>query len=176
MCTQRQQGRFHVRRVILAALVLAAAPMAGAAERSGALSVGGGLGFLADTTDGTAFALNFQGDYFMSENVSLGPLVQLAFTGDLSQVGASGQAKYWLPMPGRPLATIVFQGGVGFVHADHRDDDTSFLVPLGIGVEYELNRDMSVNATFLVNFTDLDTGRGGDDTTLMPGLTFGIRF
>lgn len=168
---------FHgiLRSLVLGALVMAGAPGAGAAEEAGAFSAGGGLGFLADTTDDTAFALNFHGDYFVSENVSLGPLVQLAFTGDLTQIGASGQAKYWLPLPGQPLAKIVFQGGVGFVHADHRDDDTSFLIPLGIGIDYELNRDMSMNATFLINFTDLDTGPGGD-TTLMPGLTFGIRF
>jgi hypothetical protein len=30
-------------------------------------------------------------------------------------------------------------------------------------------------ATFLLNFTDLDTG-GGTGTNVMPGLTFGVRF
>lgn len=155
------------------ALAVPAASAAG--TDAGTFSFGAGLGFLANTTDDTAFALNAQGDYFIKRDLSVGPLVQLAFTGDLAQVGTSAQARYWWPVPGSPLARLVFQGGVGVVHADHAHDDTSFLIPLGLSLDYEMNRDMSMTATFLVNFTNLDTGPG-QDTTIMPGLTLGVRF
>jgi glucose uptake protein GlcU len=57
-------------------------------------SGGAAVGFLSNTPDGTAFAFNLHADRFLQRNVSLGPLVQLGFTGDLTQVGFSGQGKY----------------------------------------------------------------------------------
>jgi len=49
------------------------------------------------------------------------------------------------------------------------------LIPLGIGVDYALNRTVTLTGTFLLNFADLDIGPG-TDTNVMPCLTFGIRF
>ena len=139
-------------------------------------SGGAAVGFLSNTPDGTALALNLHADRFLHRNVSLGPLLQLGFTGDLTQVGFSGQGKYWIDLPETDnRAKVVLQAGVGFVHADYFRNDTSFLIPLGIGVDYALNRTVSLTGTFLLNFTDLDTGpRTG--TNVMPGLTFGVRF
>jgi hypothetical protein len=108
--------------------------------------------------------------------VSFGPLLQLGFTGDITQIGFSGQGKYWIDLPETDnRAKVVLQAGIGFVHADYFRNDTSFLIPLGIGVDYALNRTVSLRGTFLLNFTDLDTGPG-TDTNVMPGLTFGVRF
>ena len=101
---------------------------------TGAWSGGGALGFLGNTPDGTAFALNFNADGFLTRNVSLGPLLQLAFTGDMTQVGFSGQAKYWIAIPDTGnRAKLVLQAGLGFVHADFLRSDTSWLIPLGVG-------------------------------------------
>lgn len=139
-------------------------------------SGGAAVGFLSNTPDGTALALNLHADRFFHQNVSLGPLLQLGFTGDLTQIGFSGQGKYWIDIPETDnRAKVVMQAGIGFVHADYFRNDTSFLIPLGIGVDYALNRTVSLAGTFLLNFTDLDTGPG-TDTNVMPGLTFGIRF
>ena len=139
-------------------------------------SGGAAVGFLSNTPDGTAFAFNVHADRFLQRNVSLGPLLQLGFTGDLAQVGFSGQGKYWIDLPQTDnQAKVVLQAGIGFVHADHFRSDTSFLIPLGIGVDYALNRTVSLTGTFLLNFTDLDTGPR-TDTNVMPGLTFGARF
>ena len=139
-------------------------------------SGGAAIGFLSNTPDGTAFAFNLHADRFLQRNVSLGPLVQLGFTGDLTQVGFSGQGKYWIDLPETDnRAKVVLQAGIGFVHADFFRNDTSWLIPLGIGVDYALTRTVSLTGTFLLNFTDLDTGPG-TDTNVMPGLTFGIRF
>ena len=64
-------------------------------------------------------AFNLHADRFLQRNVSLGPLVQLGFTGDLTQVGFSGQGKYWIDLPETDnRAKVVLQAGIGFVHAD----------------------------------------------------------
>jgi hypothetical protein len=174
-----------VKRPALVSLVIAlltvAAPGGGgpaqAAElRLGTWTVGAGLGFLRDTPDDTAFALNLNADYVMDPRFSIGPLLQLGFTGDMSQIGLSGQAKYWLPLPDTGQRfKLAIQGGLGFIYSSFRDDDTSWLIPLGVGVDYAIDDKLSATGTFILNLTDLDTGRGSD-ANVMPGVTFGVRF
>ena len=137
------------------------------------------MGFLANTPDDTAFALNFNGDAHLNQHVSVGPLLQLGFTDDLTLVGLSGQGKYRIPLPEADKRfKLMLQAGIGFVHVDVGPSDTSFLIPLGVGVEYQVNSTVALTSDLLLNFTDLDfgRGRGHDDTNLMPGLTFGVRF
>jgi hypothetical protein len=165
--------------VVLAAGVTDAwrgTPAEAAGPSRGAWTVGGGFGFLRDTPDGTALALNFNADVGVAPSISIGPLLQLGFGDDMSQIGVSGQAKYWIDIPdtARRLRLVV-QLGLGFVHSDHRDDDTSWLIPLGVGADYALSETLSATGTFLLNFTDLETGRRSD-ADVMPGLTFGLRF
>lgn len=149
----------------------------GAAEpRAGAWSGGVAIGFLGYTPDGTAFATNVHADYFLNRQISVGPLAQLAVTGDLFQIGVSGQGKYWVDLPGLdPRLKLNLQGGLGFLHADLHTSDTSFLIPLGVGLDFALNEQVGLTSTFLLNFTDVNTGRR-TDANVMPGLTFGIRF
>ena len=85
----------------------------------------------------------------MHRNVSFGPLLQLGFTGDLTQVGFSGQSKYWIDLPDtNNRARLVLQAGIGFMHTDFRRDDTSWLVPLGIGVDYAVTKTVSLTQHF----------------------------
>lgn len=162
---------------MIGALVVGMSPACLAAEpQAGAWSGGGAIGFLGNTPDGTAFATNIHADYFVTPQLSLGPLAQIAATGDLIQLGFSGQAKLWLELPDLDKRLkLNLQGGIGFIHADLHDSDTSWLIPIGIGVDFALNEKLSLTSTFLLNFTDLHTGRG-TDAHIMPGLTFGIRF
>ena len=126
-----------------------------------------------------AFALNFNADANMNQHVSIGPLLQLGFTDDLTLVGLSGQGKYAIRIQewGKRFKMIL-QGGIGFVHADKGPSDTSFLIPMGVRVDYQINPSLAFKSDFLLNFTDLDfgRGRGHDDTNVMPSLTFGVRF
>ncbi|MES4786391.1 MAG: hypothetical protein C4294_11855 [Nitrospiraceae bacterium] len=69
----------------------------------------------------------------------------------------------------------MLQAGIGFVHADRLDSDTSWLIPIGFGLDYAVAQRMALTADFLVNFADLDTGHG-KDAHVMPGLYFGVRF
>jgi hypothetical protein len=135
---------------------------------------GAAIGMIGNTPDGTALGLNFNAERFMDQHVSLGPLVQLGFTGDLTQVGVSGQAKYWIDLPD-PQLKLNFQGGIGFVHADMRGaSDTSFLVPIGVGLDYKVSDTFAVTSNFMLNFTDLSVA--GHRTTVMPAFTVGFRF
>ena len=162
--------------VVLGVGLLGLNPAQAADPKTGSLSVGGALGFLSSTPDGTAFALNVDADYFINPNVSVGPLLQLAGTGDLSQVGFSGQGKIWIDLPGAEKRTkLTLQAGIGFLHSDLFESDTSWLIPIGIGLDYAMSPKISVTTTFLLNFTDIDTGRG-TGAHVMPGLTFGVRF
>lgn len=144
--------------------------------KAGAWTFGAALGFLADTPDGTAFAVNGNAETFIDRRFSVGPLLQLGATGELAQIGLSGQAKYWIDIPGtEDRLKVAVQGGIGFVHAAFRDDDTSWLIPVGAGADYKLADGLNITGTFLLNFTDLDTGRGSR-AHVMPGFSVGVRF
>ena len=135
----------------------------------------GALGFIANTPDDTAFALNLNFDRFITDHLSVGPLVQLGFTGDMAQTAVSGQGKYWFDLTSgiHPLR-MALQSGIGFVNTDFRNDDTSWVIPFGAGLYYGGTDALDFGATFMLNFTDLDTGR--DDSSIMPSLTFGVRY
>jgi hypothetical protein len=136
---------------------------------------GGGVGVMGSTPDGTGMSLTTYADYFLDDETSVGPLGQFAFTDDMALIGVSAQAKRWFPVSGRQgRSRFNVQGGLGFVHADIAADDTSWLIPLGLGYDHTLDNGVTVTATTLVNFTNLDVA--GDDTNVMPSLVFGLRF
>ena len=128
------------------------------------------MGVLGDTTDGTAFALNLYAERFVDSTVSIGPLLQLA---NFKQVALSLQPKYWIDVTlPNPNAKMNFQAGLGFVHGA---GDTSYIIPLGIGVDYPYDRNTSFTMTLLLNFTGIEGGLGSG-IHLMPGFNLGVRF
>jgi len=156
----------------------------------GRWSGGTGVGFLGGTPDGVEFALNGHLNYFIAEDISIGPLVQYAGAGDDFLFGLTVQGKYWWAIPGMNNQTkLVLQGGIGFARAGVREPEigfgdtfSSFLIPLGIGVDHAVNEQVSVTADFMLNITALGrdvrvAGREVDfHTNVMPGLYFGVRF
>ncbi len=168
-------------------LVSAQDPTAGG---TGRWSGGTGVGFLGGTPDGVEFALNGHLDYFISEEISVGPLAQYAGAGDDFLFGLTVQGKYWWPIPGMNNQTkLVMQGGIGFVRAGIREPEigfgdtfSSFLIPIGFGIDHAVNEHVSVTADFMLNITALGrdvrvAGREVDfHTNVMPGLYFGVRF
>jgi len=193
---------FRRPRLILARLALSACSIAGpvilgpisagADElEAGRWTGGAGMGFLGNTPDGAAeFAFNGHADYFVTHAFSVGPLAQYAGVGNDFLFGLSAQAKYWWNIPNTGnLAKLVVQGGVGFVRAGIKDTDSgtantygSFLIPLGVGVDYAVTERLAITADFLLNVTSLgETVRsGGRDfdlhTNIMPGFYLGVRF
>jgi hypothetical protein len=158
--------------------------------KQGQWSGGAGVGFWANTPDGAEFGLKGHADYFWTQNLSVGPLAQYAGAGNDLLFGLSAQAKYWWVIPGtRSLAKLAVQGGVGFVWADIEDSDSgvadtysSFLIPVGVGLDYALTRKVAVTVEVLVNLTSLGEsvragGRAVDlHTNVMPALYLGVRF
>jgi hypothetical protein len=158
--------------------------------RPGRWSGGAGTGFLTGTPDGVEFAVEGHVDHFLTRSVSVGALGQLAGGGNDTLVGVSAQVKYWWEIPGtRHRGKLVVQGGIGVVGADIDDTDSgvadtysSFLVPLGVGIEYAVGRRVALTAEFFLNFTDLGEvvrvqGREVDlQTYVMPGFYLGVRF
>lgn len=168
-------------------LVLAQAPDNG---RLGRWSGGTGIGFLGGTPDGVEFALNGHLDYFIGEDVSIGPLAQYAGAGDDFLFGLTVQGKYWWAIPNMDNQTkLVLQGGIGFARAGVREPEigfadtyASFLIPLGAGIDHAVNEQVSLTADFMLNITALGqnvrvAGQEVDfHTNVMPGLYFGVRF
>ena len=136
----------------LTALIIPIGVSVAEEPRTGAWSGGAAVGFLGNTPDGTAFATNLLADYFINNQLSVGPLGQLAITGDLFQVGFSGQGKLWIPMATvdqRLKANL--QAGIGLLHANFLTSDTSFLIPLGgfgLCLERKSKFDLHVLAQF----------------------------
>lgn len=166
---------------LLLALPAVAQQVTPGENRAGKFTVGVGLGLQGETADGTAFALGLSGDYFLTHNISVGPLLQIGVTGDLAQFGFTVQAKYTLDIPDIPEFKPHVQGGIGFIHADlHRgfpdEHDTSFLIPIGLGAEYRLSQKISLESTLLFNFTDLDEIRTDRNEKFFITWTIGARF
>jgi hypothetical protein len=135
-----------------------------AVSRAGRFSLGGGLGLMGGTVDDEAFAVGVQGDYYFTNELSVGPLLQMGFTGDLFQLGLSAQVKYTMDVRQIPALKPHVEVGLGFIYANldrgsRSADDVSFLIPLGFGLEYRLSRRLSLDTTFYLNFTSLDPGK-----------------
>lgn len=157
---------------------------------SGRWSGGAGVGFWLNTPDGVEFALEGHADYFWTRRFSMGPLAQYAGAGNDHIFGLSVQAKYWWAISGlRRPATLALQGGIGFVRADIQDADSgaadvssSFLIPVGIALDYAVTRNVAVTVALLLNLTSLGerVRAGGREVDLrtdaMPAVYLGLRF
>lgn len=164
--------------LIVAFTSFAEAQQYAADDRTGRFVFGAALGLQADTPDGTAFSLGFFDDYYLTHEFSIGPLIQMGVTNDLFQVGLTAQAKYTFDLADIPELRPNVQAGIGIIHAklDRRgtgdESDTSYLIPFGIGAEYKLTNSVSLDNTFLFNFTNLDVRDENFFLTWLIGLKF----
>lgn len=146
--------------------------------KAGRLQIGTQVGLAAGTADDTVFALGFNADYHLDEDLSVGPLLQFGMGSDLFQMGISGQARYVFRNPRFPEVKPHLQGGLGFLYVDidrpgGDDDSLGFLVPFGGGVDFQLDKNILLGTTLLLNFTDADVP--GQDNLFMTWF-FGLRF
>jgi Outer membrane protein beta-barrel domain len=147
-------------------------------DRAGRFTLGADLGVIYSSASDRdeVFGLNAYGDYFFNQNFSIGPLVQFAFSGDLFSIGPSAQLKYTHDIDERWKAHA--QGGIGFIYANldrsgGDRNDTSFLLPLGAGIEYKFTERLSAGATVIFNFMDLEKVRNENFTlSLLGGIKF----
>src|SRR2546425_2957522 len=94
--------------------------------------------------------MNLNVERFLNRSFSVGPLLQFGVTGNLTQIGVSGQVKYWLNLS--KALKLTAQGGLGFMHTDVPGSGTSLLVPLVGAFDYPLNGNATATPTFLLTF------------------------
>lgn len=173
-------------RAALAAAALAVT--AGLATAGPALAQESRFGFGTDlgvwtgTVADDRFALGFNLDYYLGRAFSVGPMVLLAPTGDLTEIAFAPVARFHIRLTN---LNIVPFAGVGFVHADLErgqgpgrvdTNDTSYYIPLGLTAEVPVSEHIALAGTLLVNLhnLELDPPVGDDDTSV--ALMFGLRF
>lgn len=140
------------------------------------------VGLWTGTAADTRFAIGFNADYYLDRAFSVGPMVLLAPTGDLTEAAFAGVARYHFRTG---AINIVPFAGLGLVHASLSrgngpgsvdTNDTSYFIPLGLTLEYQLARKLALATTLMVNLHDLsfDQPVGNDRTSV--ALMFGVRF
>lgn len=138
------------------------------ASRSGHLSLGGTAGL---TLDPDLFAGQFMVDYFITNEISVGPMFQ-GGTGPIGHWwGVSGQVKYSAQLANTDLVRPYGQVGIGFVNfyipqVNHHDPKTSFLIPVGGGFEFELSDDISLDTNIMLEASE----------KLFVGFFAGVRY
>ena len=169
--------------VVITVVMVALTPIAEAQQyatdrRIDKFFFGAAMGLQTDTPDSTAYAIGLYGDYYLTRGLSIGPLLQMGFTDDLMQLGLTAQAKYTFDLANIPQLKPHVQAGLGFIYADldqgsgRSEDDTSFLIPFGVGAEYKLTDSISLDGTVLFNITDLDVRDEDFFMTWFLGLKF----
>jgi hypothetical protein len=145
---------------------------------------GSDVGFLAGMADSTVFNLGFNVDYYPDRNFSFGPMMQLTPTGDLFQISFAGVAKYHLrfnnrinvvPFTGFGLIHVSLDRGAGPGRID--ESDTSWYIPLGVSLEYQVDYNIALASTVIVNLHSIDLSPslpGKDDNSV--ALMFGLRW
>jgi len=141
--------------IVMAARPAAAADSTASTDRTGHLAPGLGFGFLTSTEKNTILGFELHGDYFVNNEISVGPLLQLGTAADFTLVGLSAQVKYTFDLPSNPMVHPNAQLGVGFVHTDDHRNQTSVLVPFGGGVDVNFAKNAAMTATLLIDASGL---------------------
>jgi hypothetical protein len=124
-------------------------------DRTGHFAFGFGFGPMLSTESGSILGLGFTGDYYLTNELSVGPLLQVGFDSDYSQVGLTAELKYTFNLPKNPKVRPNLQGGLGFIHTSDGRNQTDFLLPIGGGIDVEVTKHLFLNSTFLLNVTGL---------------------
>ncbi len=147
-----------------------AGPAGSLANRSGYLSVGMGGGFMMDPDMGAGI---FGLDYYVTDDISIGPYFQIGSGSHNDYWAVSGQVKFSPALAGNQRIRPYWTAGIGFANldfADRRDteeeDDITYLFPIGGGIEFELTDVLSADMGAVWNLTE----------DSFSGLTLGMRF
>jgi hypothetical protein len=145
---------------------------------------GSDLGLTAGTVNGTVFTLAFSGDYYIDRNFSIGPMMQISPMGDLFQISFAGVGRYHFRL-NNGINLVPFTG-IGLLHANldrgtgpGRIDrnDTSWYIPIGLSLEYQVVHNLALSSTLIVNLHDVNLAPSlpeKDHTSI--ALLFGFRF
>ncbi len=145
---------------------------------------GSDLGLTTGTVNNTVFTLGFNLDYYVDRNFSFGPMMLLTPTGDLFQIAMAGVGKYHVrfnnginlvPFTGIGLIHASLDRGTGPARIDR--NDTSWYIPIGLSLEYQVLHNIALSSTLLVNLHDINLSPSlpeKDHNSI--SLLFGIRW
>ena len=142
------------------------------------------LGLTAGTVNGAVFTTAFSGDYYVDQNFSVGPMMQISPMGDLFQISFAGVGRYHFRLNnGINLVPLM---GFGLIHADldrgtgpGRIDrnDTSWYIPLGASLEYQTAHNLALTSTLIFNLHNIDLSPSlSEKDRTSVALLFGFRF
>lgn len=148
-------------RVCLGLVLVSSGAMGAAAQdtRAGDVSIAASLGFTADPG---SFLLGFEVPFNVTDDVSVGPLLQLGLDDDWTIVAPTANVRYAFDLSGasnpdvRRLRPFV-QGGLGFAYLEKERsgrsdrDDTGFLFNMGGGVEYFITDNFALGSNVMFN-------------------------
>ncbi len=102
-------------------------------------------------------------DYYITDEISVGPYFYGGSGEDDSFYGVSGQVKFSAPLAGNPQVRPFAFAGIGFVELDFKgredDPETTYLFPVGGGMEFEINDVLTLEGTGVYHLTeDVFTG------------------
>jgi hypothetical protein len=118
-------------------------------------SVGASLGFFADDPGG--LNLGFEIPIEVNRNLSVGPWLTLGLADDFLLLSATANVRYHFDVfEGAKLRELrpFLQGGMGISHYDdddRDDDETGFLINMGLGVEYALSEHVGLGSNIMFN-------------------------
>lgn len=121
--------------------------------RAGTWSARSGIGF---TEDPTTFLLALGADYFVTEDVSIGPLLQFGLDDDPFIFAPTLHVQYTLDLADIDSLKPYLQAGLGFAYMqDYKrnghEDDLGFLISTGAGVDWYFDDRMAVGTSLLLN-------------------------
>ena len=123
--------------------------------RAGHVAFGAGFGPLFSTESGSILGLDFFGDYYLTNEFSIGPLLQVGIDNNFDQLGLSAQFKYMIDMAAVPTVHPHLEAGLGLIYANDGRSQTEFLLPFGGGVDVEVAKRLFLNSTLLLNVSGL---------------------
>jgi len=124
-------------------------------ERTGRWVVGGGLGFTEDP--GMVRSLLWV-NYYITDEISVGPLLQYDFQGSDQILGLAGMVKYSALLKANKVVRPYGQLGIGFIEFHHDklfdgERRTFYLFPVGGGFEFKLAERVSLDASILFDIS-----------------------
>ncbi len=171
-----------VRGGLLVCMLLATTPAAYADENR--WGFGSDLGLTTGTVNGTVFTLGFNVDYYIDRNFSIGPMLQISPMGDLFQISMAGVGRYhfrfnngvnMVPFTGFGLTHADLDRGAGPGRIDR--NDTSWFIPIGMSLEYQVVHNLALASTLQINLHDINLAPSlPDKDRTSVTLLFGFRF
>jgi hypothetical protein len=120
-----------------------------------------GLVGLGQIDDPDAFLLGGQIEFYQTDRLAIGPMLQVGLDDDLTVVAPSLFGKFRFPLMRVERLTPFAQGGIGFLWAERNrpggnEDDIGFMLQAGGGVEWQIDQQLFLAGSVVVDLLPSD--------------------